>query len=178
MKAVRRSSLAVAIAPVLALTLSGACSNDNDDKKDAKAALTTAPKTPRKGTPVCDEMKLIGDLDRLVGSFDPSDPKELAEGISLAVNRLNALAKVAPDDLEKDVITLRDLIQKMGEAFAKVDPTKPEQALSVLAELRVELEAGKGASDRVNEFAKTQCGIDLNPPTSSTSSTSTTAAPA
>jgi hypothetical protein len=95
-----------------------------------------------------------------------SDPALVAHAIDL----LGDMHDAAPDDIKDDLQTFIDAFEAIGTALQQAgdDPTAQQEALAGIQDQFTDLQA---ASDNVQQFTQTECGIDVD----DTDSTTTTA---
>jgi hypothetical protein len=114
----------------------------------------------------CDAAAELEDVESLVASLDHAD-------VAAAAEAFDHLADVAPDEVRADAEVLRDAIASLADAM-EVAPADPEAAVEealrdpVLSQAAVEV-----AGEAVEGYAAANCGIDLTPE----STTSTTGVP-
>lgn len=90
------------------------------------------------------------------------DPSGFDDRLDELKSGINALADDAPSEIKEDAQATVDGTLKIINALDGVDPTDEDalfEALSTVEEIGPEVEA---ASDRVNDFAMAECGVDLN----------------
>jgi hypothetical protein len=100
----------------------------------------------------CTQIEVVPEL---AAAFDAGE-------LDAAVEQLDDLHDVAPDEVRDDVGLLADVAERLAAALANPDS---DASAGQLFELAPDLEAAAEASSRVAAYTKTECGIDLNPPT-------------
>lgn len=139
------------IVAALALLL-GACSSDSEPPTDPSA--------------FCTQLRLAtgpaGALDDLVLD-DPAS-------VEAALDEVRRLEQLATTEVRDDVVIMVESFSDLTEALAAADP---DARRDVLAELADSIEAGAAASERVNNFSTSNCGVDLSDAVTTTTTTST-----
>lgn len=95
--------------------------------------------------------------------FDTDDPEDFAAGLEEARDAINAMADDAPGEISDDAKTLAEVSEELFDSLADIDPTDEEaveEAFAPFFDADVDPEFA-AAVDSVNEFALTECGIDL-----------------
>lgn len=98
--------------------------------------------------------------------YDPEDPAGAAALLRGEAERLRAWADEGPGDIDDDVDVIAEAAIDLADAFE--DPNTAEAG--ELAERFTEVE---DASVRVVAYVRDRCGVDLDPASVTTSSTST-----
>jgi hypothetical protein len=95
-----------------------------------------------------------------LAAYDPADPAGAARLLRDAAGALDAWSSEAPGDIRNDVERLRDAAGDLAEAFEAptVDATR-------VADLEAGFDEVEAAGTRVVESVRSECSVDLEPPT-------------
>jgi hypothetical protein len=150
----RRILLSVA---ALALPfVAGACGSDDDGGSSSAAA----------GGSYCDIVK-AADGDKGLNALLDSSDAPTKEAIDAMGKVFSDMAAKAPDAIKSDVESVRDFIKddmvKIAELDTQTtDPAKLAKMMEDLAPLMKKMEGLEGQMDKIAEFTKTECGVDMN----------------
>ncbi|MGH9243882.1 MAG: hypothetical protein ACRD29_06120 [Acidimicrobiales bacterium] len=153
--ALDRSLGAAALAALLAI--GGGCSSGSRDE-------------------FCRQAKqLAGDNPAAVfSSWSPDDPAASRTELERAARRLRELADAAPAEVEDDAEVVADTAEDLVRVLTDTPRDELEAALEDREDQFAEVDE---ASGRVTEFARTQCGVELEPPPTTAPATTTTSEP-
>jgi hypothetical protein len=102
----------------------------------------------------CDEASAIA-VDESINDIDIDDPAAVA----LALERMDAWAGEAPDDVAEDIREVNASFEEMVELIGNADLQDDPEAL---AQFEAVQDRGRAASDRVEDFVQEACGVDLS----------------
>ncbi|MEL7210740.1 MAG: hypothetical protein AAGK32_21300, partial [Actinomycetota bacterium] len=106
-------------------------------------------------------------IDQNVTVFDPQDPADPVE----ASDTLDELVALAPEEIEPDVVVLRDAFTDLADTIAELDLDDPDAAAQ-LAEVEVDEERIARAQAAMADYARDPCRIPLlNGPDGATTTT-------
>jgi hypothetical protein len=95
--------------------------------------------------------------------FETDDPEDFAAGLEEARVVINALADDAPSEISDDAETAAKASGELFDSLADIDPTDEaavEAAFAPFFDADADPEFA-AAVDSINEFALSECGIDL-----------------
>ena len=119
------------------------CSDDGGSKEEICAAL---PDTP--------------DLESVVADLDTAEPDELDSRLSNAAKQFRELERAAPDEIHDEVQQVSDAVQEILDVVQ--DHLDDREALRTeLASRKAELLDVGPAAQRLVDYARDTCGIDL-----------------
>ncbi len=103
----------------------------------------------------CDQAEALGDFG---ASIAPGDPGALADG----VDRIEALADDAPEEISDELRALTVAISSFAANLARADPADPQAQLDAVRSLfdDVNGQALDEALGAVQDFSQRECGID------------------
>jgi hypothetical protein len=104
--------------------------------------------------------------------YDDTDPGAAAELLRSEAARIREWAGDAPGEIDQDIEAIADVADELADAFES-----PPESDDRAAELAERFSTVEDASVRVTEFARTRCGVDLDPVSSSTAPSSASTAP-
>jgi hypothetical protein len=108
----------------------------------------------------CESVQEVADNDQ--DPFETDSREDFVAELEKQRDAVNAAADNAPDEISDDAQTAAEWFAEVSDALAAVDPTDQaalEEAFASLdGEGDPEVEA---AAESVNEFALTECGIEL-----------------
>ena len=107
----------------------------------------------------CESVQEVADNDQ--DPFETDSREDFVAELEKQRDAVNAVADNAPDEISDDAQTGAEWFAEVSDALAAVDPTDQaalEEASAPFDEDDPEVEA---AGESVNEFALTECGIDL-----------------
>jgi hypothetical protein len=118
--------------------------------------------------------RLAGDNPAAVfAAWDPADPAASLADLERAARRLRSLAEAAPPEVEDDAALVADTAEDLATVLTETSGDDLEAALRDRAD---EFERFDEASRRLTQFARSECGIDLEAPPTTPAPTTTTAA--
>jgi hypothetical protein len=90
--------------------------------------------------------------------YDPANPETSHQQLQQGVDRLEQLEAAAPNELHGDTKILVDVARQLTDALDPANRDKP------VPDLTSEFDDVGTASAHVIDFARTNCGLDLAPP--------------
>ncbi len=138
----RAPAVALAVA-LLAAGAVGACTDDGDS--DA----------------FCDRVADVPPLAEVLGDIDVSDPGGTTAALDDAVAEFRALEADAPGAIKADVARLRDGVELVVQAVEE-NPDDLSAAREAITGQADQLSGLAQASQRVVDYADTECGLSLD----------------
>jgi hypothetical protein len=95
--------------------------------------------------------------------FDTNNPEDFSAGLEEAREVIDALADDAPSEISDDAETVAEISGELFDSLGDIDTTDQEAVEAAVAPF-FDADADPefaAAVDSVNEFALTECGIDL-----------------
>jgi hypothetical protein len=139
----RLAALVVSVAVLGAATT--ACSQDHRSKERFCAALPTTP-----------------DLSTLLDDLDTAEPREVETRLEKGADRFRMLADAAPpaisDDVDRVADTVEDVLQVVEQHL-----DDPDGLRAALVRKKAALLAAGAPAQRVVDYAREECGVDLGP---------------
>jgi hypothetical protein len=159
-----RRSAAMAAAVVAGLVLA-ACGGDDGDDTEAGSEESDQAVDDAGGGDFCTDLEAIVDGGvEIMGAVFGEDPDALAGVIDEAAERYPEMAASvrasAPDELSADVATVSEATTAFIEALADADLSSPEAAAAAMEDAPAMGPEVEEASDRIAEYARTECGFD------------------
>ncbi|HEY4378490.1 MAG TPA: hypothetical protein VGM93_15090 [Acidimicrobiales bacterium] len=121
----------------------------------------------------CKQIKVTPGLDQVLSGFRTDDPKTLKTKLDTATKAFDKLKKAAPSTIHGDVDTVVALVHDVADAVenGSTDSTALDTRLRKAV---AEHPEATGAAQRMAVYTHTECGIDLNPSSSTSGSTAPT----
>jgi hypothetical protein len=153
-----RGGLSVAAAVVLLTACGG---SDDDSAASSSASRTSASETSAGGadSEFCTQAGAALDEvePALVGGADPA---ALATALQDAADRVRAIDP--PGTIEHDWTALADGIERLGQAYADVDPGDPASQSGLQQRTGEVIGSLSAAATKVQNYLATECGIDVS----------------
>jgi hypothetical protein len=133
-----------------------------------------AEKTDVSGTPgdvghYCQQVAVIKRTTPLaLGDGAPGNTDEAAA----FVWGLTSLERVAPDNVRPDVHEVLAAAKDVYAALTVADPEDPASARALAVTVQRDQARSEDAIDRMKEYTQEACGVDLSPPSTSSTTTS------
>jgi hypothetical protein len=108
----------------------------------------------------CESAQEFADTDDF---FATDNPEDFRAGLEEARDAINAMADDAPDEISDDAETAAEVSGELFDSLDDIDPTDEaavEAAFAPFFDADADPEFA-AAVDSVNEYALTECGIDL-----------------
>jgi hypothetical protein len=107
----------------------------------------------------CESAQEFADADDF---FDTNNPEDFSADLEEAREVLNALADDAPSEISDDAETAAKAAGELFDSLADIDPTDEAAVEAAMAPFFNDADPEFAAAvDSVNEFALSECGIDL-----------------
>jgi hypothetical protein len=107
----------------------------------------------------CESAQEFADADDF---FDTNNPEEFSADLEEAREVIDALADDAPSEISDDAETAAKASGELFDSLADIDPTDEAEVEAAMAPFFNDADPEFAAAvDSVNEFALSECGIDL-----------------
>jgi hypothetical protein len=110
----------------------------------------------------CDRIDSVQELRADFSNFDPTKPDEAVDSLRSGATTFDGLRGVAPAELEDDIDTMVDVLERLADAIEELDEPDPAAVFAVVGEFDDDLVEAEEAADRVAAFTRDRCDIDLD----------------
>jgi hypothetical protein len=137
------------------------------------AAVTVAlvPACSDDGDPsaFCAKLRDLQPFDEaFTAAFSSRDRTQAEESLDAAIARFDRIAADAPGSVGDDMELLSDVLHDVREGLDDTDPDRPFDAFNAVGPRLARVEA---ASRRVSDYAREECGVDLDREATTTTET-------